>query len=105
MAVDVGLLVTLEARPGRQDEVAAFLHDGLALVQDEPQTVTWYAFRLGETTFGIFDTFAGEDGRQAHLTGRVAQALGAIAAELLASPPDIRPVDVLAVKSAVPAAR
>ena len=100
MSVQVGLLVTLEAKPGREDEVAKFLNDGLAIVEGEPGTVTWYAIRQGDTTFGIFDTFGTEDGRQAHLSGQVAAALGQIAGELLASPPDIRPVDILASKGA-----
>ncbi|MGH3621124.1 MAG: putative quinol monooxygenase [Sciscionella sp.] len=98
MAVSVGLLVTLEAKPGREDEVAKFLNDGLAMVQQEPDTLDWYAIRLSQTTFGIFDAFPHEDGRQAHLSGRVAAALGDIASELFASPPDIKPVDVLASK-------
>ncbi|MGH3942108.1 MAG: putative quinol monooxygenase [Pseudonocardiaceae bacterium] len=100
MSVNVGLLVTLEAKPGSEDEVAEFLNGGLALVEQEPQTVTWYAIRLGPTTFGIFDTFADDGGRQAHLNGEVAAALGKIAPELLATAPDIRPVDVLAAKTA-----
>jgi hypothetical protein len=58
----------------------------------------WFAFRAGPTTFGIFDAFGTDDGRQAHLSGQVAQALGKIAADLLASPPDIKPVDILADK-------
>ncbi|MGI9001814.1 MAG: putative quinol monooxygenase [Pseudonocardia sp.] len=100
MSVQVGLLVTLEAKSGKEDEVAKFLNDGLALVEQEPGTVTWYAIRQSETTFGIFDTFGTEDGRQAHLSGPVAAALGQIAGELLAAPPDIRPVDILAAKGA-----
>jgi len=100
MAVQFGLLVTLEAKPGRQEEVAKFLNDGLAIVEGEPGTVTWYAIRQTDTTFGIFDTFATEEGRQAHLSGQVAAALGQIADELLASPPEIRPVQVLASKGA-----
>jgi quinol monooxygenase YgiN len=98
MAVSVGLLVTLEAKSGREDEVAKFLNDGLAMVQQEPDTLDWYAIRLSQTTFGIFDAFPHEAGRQAHLSGKVAAALGDIASELLASPPDIKPVDVLASK-------
>lgn len=100
MTVQVGLLVTLEAKPGKQDDVAKFLNDGLAIVEQEPGTITWYAIRQSDTTFGIFDTFEGEDGRQAHLSGQVAAALGQIAGELLAAPPDIRQVDILAVKTA-----
>lgn len=100
MSVQVGLLVTLEAKPERADDVAKFLLDGLAVVEGEPGTVTWYAFRQGPTTFGIFDTFQGEEGRQAHLSGQVAAALGQVAGDLLAAPPDIRPVDILAAKGA-----
>lgn len=100
MGVTVGLLVTLEAKAGREDEVAAFLDGGLALVEQEPGTVTWYAFRQDATTFGIFDTFGTDDGRQAHLSGAVAAALGQVAGDLLASPPQIRPIDVLAAKTA-----
>ncbi len=98
MTVHVGLLVTLEAKPGRQGEVAAFLEAGRALVEAEPATVSWYAFRVTETMFGIFDTFPDDDGRDAHLSGEVAKALAQISDELLASPPDIQPVDVMASK-------
>ena len=94
----LGLLVTLESKPGRQDEVVDLLNGGLAAVQREPGTVTWYAFRIDDTTFGIYDTFHEESGRKAHLSGEVAQALGQVSDDLLASPPDIRPVDVLAAK-------
>ncbi len=100
MSLTVGLLVLLEAKPGREDEVAQFLRDGQAIVEQEPDTVVWYALRLGDTSFGIFDAFATDDGRQAHLSGQVAAALGQIAPDLLAAAPDIRPVDVLAVKPA-----
>lgn len=100
MSVQVGLLVTLEAKPGREDEVAKFLNDGLAIVEGEPGTVTWYAIRQSDTTFGIFDTFRAEEGRQAHLSGQVAAALGQIAGDLLATPPSIVPVDILASKGA-----
>lgn len=100
MSVQVGLLVTLEAKPGREDEVAKFLNDGLAIVEGEPGTVTWYAIRQSDTTFGIFDTFQAEEGRQAHLSGQVAAALGQIAGDLLATPPSIVPVDILASKGA-----
>ena len=96
--VTLGILALLEAKPGREAEVAAFLEGGRAIVQDEPGTVTWYAFRTGATTFGIFDTFETEEARQAHLNGRIPAALGQVADDLLASPPDIRPVDLLAAK-------
>ena len=95
---NVGLLVRLEAKPGKEAEVESFLRGGLALVQEEPGTAAWVAIRIGPSTFGIFDTFADEAGRQAHLSGKVAAALMAKASELLAKPPVIEKVDVLAVK-------
>jgi quinol monooxygenase YgiN len=98
MAIDRGLLAFLEAKPGKGDELAAFLEQGRALAAEEEGTVTWYAFRLSDTTYGIFDTFEGEEGRQAHLNGRIPAALGQVAADLLASDPDIRTTDVIAVK-------
>jgi quinol monooxygenase YgiN len=96
MDVTVALLVTLEATPGKEEDVARFLEGGRSLVQAEPDTVSWYAFRQGQTTFGIFDTFADDDGRQKHLSGEVAKALGEITEDLLAAPPEIRPVDLVA---------
>lgn len=98
MAIDRGLLATLEAKPGKGDDLAEFLRQGRALAAEEEGTVTWYAFRLSETTYGIFDTFADEDGRQAHLNGPIPEALGQVADDLLAQPPDIRQTDILAVK-------
>jgi len=97
-SVHVALLVRLEAKPGKEREVEQFLRGGLAIVQGEPGTVTWYALRLGPSTFGIFDTFADDAGRQAHLNGRVAAALMAKAGELLSEPPQIDKVEVLAAK-------
>lgn len=96
--VNVALWVRLEAKPGKEAEVESFLRGGLAIVQDEPATTAWFAIRLGPSTFGIFDAFPDEAGRQAHLTGRVAAALMAKASDLLAEPPDIKKVDVLAAK-------
>ena len=96
--VKVALLVRLEAKPGKEQEVASFLEGGLSVVQGEPATIAWFAIRLGPSTFGIFDAFPDEAGRQAHLTGRVAAALMAKATELLAKPPEIEKVDVIAVK-------
>ena len=96
--VNVALLVRLEAKPGKEAEVENFLRGGLAIVQQEPATTTWYAIRMGTSTFGIFDTFPDDAGRQAHLSGRVAAALMAKAPELLAQPPSIEKVDVLAAK-------
>ena len=96
--VNVGLLVRLEAKPGKEDEVESFLKAGLVTVQEEPATTVWYAIRLGPSTFGIFDAFPDEEGRQAHLTGRVAAALMQKAPDLLAAPPVIEKVDILAAK-------
>jgi quinol monooxygenase YgiN len=96
--VSVGLFVRLESKPGKEAEVEAFLRGGLAVVEEEPATVAWFALRLGPSTFGIFDAFPDDAGRQAHLSGRVAAALMAKAPELLARPPAIENVDILAVK-------
>jgi quinol monooxygenase YgiN len=96
--VTVGLFVRLEAKPGREKDVEAFLRGGLALVEAEPATTVWFGIRLGPSTFGIFDAFADEAGRNAHLTGRVAAALGEKAADLFAKPPSIERVDILAAK-------
>jgi quinol monooxygenase YgiN len=96
--VTVALLVKLEAKPGKESEVEAFLRSSLPIVQEEPATLAWFGIRLGPSTFGIFDAFPDDAGRQAHLTGRVAAALMAKAPELLATPPTIEKVDVLAAK-------
>ena len=96
--VNVALLVRLEAKPGKEAEVESFLRSGLPLVEDEPATTAWFGIRLGPSTFGIFDAFPDEAGRQAHLSGRVAAALMAKAADLFAEPPAIEKVDVLAAK-------
>jgi quinol monooxygenase YgiN len=96
--VKVALFVRLEAKPGKEKEVESFLLSGLPIVQAEPATTAWFGLRLGPSTFGIFDAFPDEAGRQAHLTGRVAEALMAKAGELLATPPSIENVDVLAAK-------
>lgn len=96
--VKVALFVRLEAKPGKEKEVENFLLDGLPIVQEEPATTAWFGIRLGPSTFGIFDAFPDEAGRQAHLSGKVAAALMANAAELFAKPPSIEKVDVLAAK-------
>ncbi len=98
MSIDRGLLALLEAKPGKGEDLAAFLVAGRALAAEEAGTVTWYAFRISDTTYGIFDTFEDEDGRQAHLNGQIPAALGQVGPDLLAKDPDIRPVDVLATK-------
>ena len=94
----VALFGRLEAKPGKEKEVENFLLGGLPIVQEEPATTVWFGIRLGPSTFGIFDAFPDEAGRQAHLTGKVAAALMAQAGELFATPPNIEKVDVLASK-------
>ena len=96
--VTVALLVRLEAKAGKEAEVESFLKSGLPLAEDEPDTTAWFAIRMGQSTFGIFDAFPDDSGRQAHLTGKIAAALMAKAPELLAQPPAIEKVDVLAAK-------
>jgi quinol monooxygenase YgiN len=96
--VKVALFVKLEAKPGKEEEVANFLRGGLALVEEEPDTTAWFGIQLGPSTFGIFDAFPDESGRQAHLSGKVAAALMANAGVLLAERPSIEKVDILAVK-------
>jgi quinol monooxygenase YgiN len=96
--VSLALLARLEAKPGKEADVESFLRDGLSLVQEEPATTAWFAIRMGPSTFGIFDAFPDESGRQAHLSGRVAAALAEKASELFAQPPTIERVDVLAAK-------
>ena len=98
MAVTLGILAVLEAKPGKGDDLGAFLQAGRDLAAAEDGTVTWYAFKVNDTTYGIFDTFEGEDGRQAHLNGQIPAALGGVADVLLATTPDIKTVDVIAVK-------
>ena len=88
----------LEAKPGKSDELAAFLQKGLQLAEQEKTTPLWFALRFGPTTFGVFDAFADEAGRQAHINGPIAQALMAQAPHLLATPPVIEPVEVLGAK-------
>jgi quinol monooxygenase YgiN len=96
--IRVGLYVRLEAKPGQEGAVAEFLKSALPIVEREPATLTWYAMRLGPTTFGIYDTFSDDRGREAHLAGQVAAALMQKAPELLASPPAIQKIEVLAAK-------
>ncbi|MEO6600453.1 MAG: antibiotic biosynthesis monooxygenase [Polyangiaceae bacterium] len=96
--VKVGLLVRLVAKPGKEQVVAEFLSGALPLARAEPDTTTWYAVRISNSEFAIFDTFPSEKGRQAHLSGPIAAALMANAADLLSEPPRIEQVDVLASK-------
>ena len=94
----LGLFVRLEAKPGREQEVADFLQQGLQLANQEATTPLWLALRLGPSTFGVFDAFAGEAGRQAHLAGPIARALMAQAPKLLAAPPSIERTEILGAK-------
>ena len=94
----VSLYVQLEAKPGKEQEVADFLISALPLVNAEPETTAWFALRMGPNVFGIFDAFPSEAGRDAHLNGEVAKALMAKASDLFAKPPEIQKVDVLADK-------
>jgi quinol monooxygenase YgiN len=96
--IKYALFARLEAKPGKEGDVARLLDTGLALARQEPTTTTWFALRLGPTTFGVFDTFADEAGRQTHLNGPIAQALMANAPELLVQPPSIEPIDILGAK-------
>ncbi|HXA63565.1 MAG TPA: hypothetical protein VNV82_00370 [Bryobacteraceae bacterium] len=94
----VALFVRLEAKPGKEDEVAAFLKQGLQLANQEATTPIWFALRLGPSTFAIFDAFKDEAGRQNHLNGPIAKALMAQAPNLLATPPMIERLEVLGAK-------
>ncbi|HKD96953.1 MAG TPA: antibiotic biosynthesis monooxygenase [Micromonosporaceae bacterium] len=96
--VKFGFLATLVAKPGQADALAAFLSSALPLAEAEEGTVTWYAFQIDGSTYGIFDTFDTPEARQAHIDGPIAAALMAHAEELLAEPPSIKPIDVLAAK-------
>ena len=96
--VKTALFVRLESKPGKEAEVEAFLRSGLPLVEEEPATIAWFGIRLGPSTFGIFDAFPDEAGRDAHLSGKVAAALMANASDLLSQPPNIEKIDVLAAK-------
>ncbi len=98
MTVTRGLLALLEAKPGKGAELAAFLEQGRALAAEETGTVTWYAFKLSDTTYGVFDTFNDEHGRQAHLNGQIPAALDTVGPELLAEKPNIHTIDIVAAK-------
>jgi hypothetical protein len=98
MTVTLGILALLEAKDGKGDELAAFLKAGRELAVAEEGTVTWYAFKISDTSYGIFDTFATSDARTAHINGQIPAALAQVSANLLARAPDIQPVNLLAVK-------
>ncbi len=96
--VRYALLARLEAKPGKEDTVENFLKSALDMAEDEEDTIEWFALKLGPSTFGIFDTFKNEEGREAHLSGKIAAALMEHADDLLATPPVIEKVELLAVK-------
>jgi quinol monooxygenase YgiN len=98
MSVTIGILALLEAKQGKAGDLAGLLEQARQLALDEPQTITWYAFKVDDATYGIFDTFEAQAGREAHLSGEIAKALMAAAPDLLAKEPDIRLVDIVAVK-------
>jgi quinol monooxygenase YgiN len=100
MTVHKALLARLEAKPGKETAVQDLLVGAVALANQEARTTVWFALKLGPSTFGVFDAFADEDGRQAHLNGPIARALMANAPDLLSKAPQIDPVDVLAAKLA-----
>jgi quinol monooxygenase YgiN len=96
--VTVALYVRLEAKDGQEEELTRFLESGLELARQEPDTTAWFAIQMGPSTFGIFDVFPDDAGRQTHLNGPIAAALMDRADELLSEPPRIEQVDVLAAK-------
>lgn len=96
--VTTALWVRLEAKQGKEADVERFLKGGLSIVQGESATTAWFAIRIGPSSFGIFDAFPDDSGRQAHLAGRVASALKERASELFSQPPTIEKIDVLAAK-------
>jgi quinol monooxygenase YgiN len=98
MTVKLGVLALLEAKPGKGHELGAFLEAGRQLAAAEVGTVTWYAFKLGDNEYGILDSFETESARQAHLNGAIPTALGQVAPDLLAKEPDIKLIDIIAVK-------
>jgi quinol monooxygenase YgiN len=98
VTVRFGLLALLEAQPGKGDDLRSLLEESRAIAAAEVGSVTWYAFKITDTSYGIFDTFETEEARQAHLDGEIPRALGRVASNLLADAPDIRIVDVVALK-------
>lgn len=94
----MALYVQLEAKPGKEQQVATFLRDAQQMVESEPKTTAWFAMKMGPSTFGIFDAFQDETGREAHLKGKVADALMKKAPELFANKPEIHKLEVLADK-------
>ncbi len=98
MALTLGIVALVEAKPGKEAEVEAFVKGGRAIVEQEPGTRVWYGFKVNDNTFGIFDAFEDEAARQAHLAGQIPAALASAGPQLLAKDPDIRLVELLAVK-------
>ena len=98
MALTLGILALVEAKPGKEADVEAFVKGGQAIVEQQPGTRVWYGFKVNETTFGIVDAFEDEAARQAHLSGQIPALLASAGPQLLAKDPDLRLVDVLAVK-------
>jgi quinol monooxygenase YgiN len=98
--VSLGLFVRLEAKPGKEKEVAGFLAQALQMANQETTTRLWFSLRLGPSTFGVFDAFSDESGRQTHLNGPIAKALMANAPNLLAAPPSIERTEILGAKLA-----
>ncbi len=101
MTVRFGLLALLEAKRGKGEELRAFLEAARAIVASESGTLTWYAFKIGDTSYGIFDTFETEQARQAHLDGEIPRALGRVGPDLLVGARDIRMVEVIALTQPV----
>lgn len=96
--IKVGLLAKVIAKKGKENAVEAFLEQAVNIAQAEQKTITWYAFKMNESTFGIFDTFEGEDARNAHLNGDIPALLIQNSSELLAVAPEIKQIEILAVK-------
>ncbi len=96
--VTYGLMATLEAKPGKEKDLENLLKNSLELARKEPKTVSWYAIKLNDRKFGIFDSFNDEDGRAAHLNGEIAKALMQKAPDLLSKDPQIEKIDILAAK-------
>ncbi len=96
--VNVALFVRLEAKPGKEHEVENLLREGLLMVQDEPATTAWFGVKLGPSTFGIFDAFPNESGRQEHLSGKLAAVLMEKSSDLFSQPPTIEKANVIAAK-------
>ncbi|HKW49426.1 MAG TPA: antibiotic biosynthesis monooxygenase [Gemmatimonadaceae bacterium] len=98
MTLTLGQYVPLEAKPGKEEEVATFLKQALQMTHNEPTTPLWFALRVGKSRFAVFDAFRDEAGRQAHLHGPIAEALMAQAPNLFTTPPVIEPLEVIGAK-------